>query len=89
MTLKSHGMPWLQKLNVLVQKIVNLQMKLQEQETLVSTFTETQLSLTDSIHKLENRLKELKEELSVSQENNHLLVEFPDLNGPVNVDFRG
>ena len=58
-------------------------------QRLVNQLTKEKEKLEQSIQELETSLGPLEEQVTEAKEREKLLVEYPDLNGPVNPDYEG
>ena len=52
-------------------------------------FRKDKESLEQSIHDLEETISDLRGQIQAAKEHEKLLIQYPDLNGPVNPDLSG
>ncbi|PAA90664.1 hypothetical protein BOX15_Mlig010910g1, partial [Macrostomum lignano] len=73
----------------LEKELVAAKMQNKESEMLIKTLTEAQDNLTLSVQRLKSQVSDLQTSLQKSEDEKRLLIEYPDLNGPVNQDVEG
>lgn len=72
-----------------LEQVTKLQAKIKNDEELIEHLSAEKEQLQDSISKLENSIQSLEHQLEEAKERERLMIEYPDLNGPVNRDLQG
>ncbi|XP_033747469.1 coiled-coil domain-containing protein 157-like [Pecten maximus] len=72
-----------------LEQVTKLQTKIKNDEELIEHLSAEKEQLQDSISKLENSIQTLEHQLEEARERERLMIEYPDLNGPVNRDLQG
>ncbi|XP_071110838.1 coiled-coil domain-containing protein 157-like [Haliotis cracherodii] len=66
-----------------------LQHKIKEKEVVIESLNTEKTSLKKSIADTEGRIERLEKSLEEARERERMIIEYPDLNGPVNPDYQG
>ncbi|XP_060064731.1 coiled-coil domain-containing protein 157-like [Ylistrum balloti] len=72
-----------------LEQVTKLQTKIKGDEELIEHLSAEKEQLQESISQLETSIKTLEHQLEDAKERERLMIEYPDLNGPVNRDLQG
>ncbi|OWF50254.1 coiled-coil domain-containing protein 157-like [Mizuhopecten yessoensis] len=72
-----------------LEQVTKWQKKVKDDEELIEHLGAEKEQLQDSISQLETNIQKLEQQLEEAREQERLMIEYPDLNGPVNRDLKG